>query len=345
MLKVGIIGASGYAGAELARIISLHPDAELVMVTSRKYAGKSLAAVYPHLRHFQDLIFEDTDLEAMGDRVDVAFTAVPHGTAMEAVPTLLAHGVKVVDLSADFRIHDRDTFEQWYIPHSAPEFLAEAVYGLAELYRQEVKKARLVANPGCYPTSVILALAPLLQNRLIDPATLVVDSKSGASGAGRGATIGALYCEVTEGCRAYNIGSHRHTPEIEQELSRLAGVAVTLTFSPHLLPMSRGILSTIYATIETGVTEEEVAAAFDAAYVAEPFVVFRGIGTLPATQEVRGSNRCHVGAVVDRRTGRLVVVSVIDNLVKGAAGQAIQNMNIMCGLPETMGLMQQPLFP
>ena len=345
MLKVGIIGASGYTGAELARILSLHPEMELVLATSRQYAGKSLATVYPHLQQYRDVIFEDVEPAAMGERVDVVFTAVPHGTAMAAVPVLLAHGVKVVDLSADFRIHDQQTFEKWYCPHTAVALLPEAAYGLCELYRAEVKKARLVANPGCYPTSVLLAVAPLLKNRLIDPATLVVDAKSGASGAGRGAKVGSLYCEVTEGFRAYNIGKHRHTPEIEQEVSFLAGCPVTLSFSPHLLPMSRGILSTIYGVMAAGVTEDDIVSAFDAAYGDEPFVVFRGMDQLPATQEVRGSNRCHIGVVQDRRTGRIVVVSVIDNLVKGAAGQAVQNMNIMCGLPETMGLLQQPLFP
>ncbi|MEA2116456.1 MAG: N-acetyl-gamma-glutamyl-phosphate reductase, partial [Thermodesulfobacteriota bacterium] len=249
MLKVGIIGASGYTGVELARILSSHPEVELTVATSRQYAGKSLSEVFPSLRKRVDLICENLGTEELIERADFFFTAVPHKTAMDIVPPLLSAGKKVVDLSADFRIRDASVYKQWYQPHSSAELISEAVYGLPELYRDQVSKARLVANPGCYPTSVTLGLAPLLREKLIDPTTLIIDSKSGTSGAGRAASVGTLFCEVADGFRAYKVGgSHRHIPEIEQELSALAGEKVTVSFTPHLLPISRGILSTMYAS-------------------------------------------------------------------------------------------------
>ncbi|NOQ45256.1 MAG: N-acetyl-gamma-glutamyl-phosphate reductase, partial [Desulfobulbaceae bacterium] len=252
MLRVGIVGASGYTGVELARILSTHPEVEIAVATSRQYAGKSLADVFPSLRNRVDIICENIPLDELAGRADFFFTAVPHKTAMDIVPSLLAAGKKVVDLSADFRIRDVAVYEQWYQKHSSAELINEAAYGLPELYRTQIADARLTANPGCYPTSVTLGLVPLLRERLIDPSTLIIDSKSGTSGAGRAASVGTLFCEVTDGFRAYKVGgTHRHIPEMEQELSTLAGEAVTISFTPHLLPISRGILSTMYATLTT----------------------------------------------------------------------------------------------
>ena len=345
MIRVGLVGASGYTGAELARILCNHPQVELTVATSRQYAGKPLSEVFPHLRGKVDLICEDVVADELMARADLFFLAVPHKTAMDLVPSFLEAGKKVVDLSADFRIHDAAVYEAWYQPHSATQYLAEAVYGLPELYRDQISSARLVANPGCYPTSITLGLAPLLKAGVIDPATLVVDSKSGVSGAGRGANVGSLYCEMGEGFKAYKVGAHRHTPEIEQEISLLAGEEVVISFTPHLLPMSRGILSTIYAGLKPGHDEASIRKLYEDFYRQESFVRLCPEGDFPATQFVRGSNCCDIGFKVDSRTGRIVIVSVIDNLVKGAAGQAVQNMNLLCGFPEGEGLAQAPLFP
>lgn len=345
MIKVGIIGASGYTGEELARILALHPGVELTVATSRQYAGKRLSDIFPNLRKVVDLIVEDVVIDELVKRADLFFTAVPHQTAMGLVPQLLEKGCKVVDLSADFRIHDADVYEKWYQTHSAPEYLSRAVYGLPELHRELIKKSNLVANPGCYPTSIILATAPMLKGGMIDPETIIADSKSGASGAGRGAAVGSLFCEVTEGFKAYKVAEHRHTPEIEQEITKLAGRPVVISFTPHLLPMSRGILSTIYAKLLPGITGQQVRSIYEEFYSHERFVRLCAEGELPATQFVRGSNFCDIGWKLDPRTGRVVIVSAIDNLVKGAAGQAVQNMNLICGLPEEMGLATVPLFP
>ena len=345
MIRVGIIGASGYTGAELVRLLVNHPGVELTLATSRQYAGKPLAAVFPHLAGRTELVCENlSGLEAAG-RADLFFTAVPHQTAMNVVPELLAAGAKVVDLSADFRLHDQGVYEEWYQAHSAPELLAEAAYGLPELHRSAIAKARLVANPGCYPTSVLLALAPLLKAGCLDPDSLIIDAKSGTSGAGRAAQTGTMYCEVTDGFRAYKVGAHRHTPEIEQELGKLCDREMTVSFTPHLVPMSRGMLSTIYADLRGNYEQIEVERMVADFYRDEPFVRLLTAGQLPATQYVRGSNYCDLALRVDRRTGRLVMLSAIDNLVKGAAGQAVQNMNLLCGLPEGQGLEIVPLFP
>ncbi len=345
MIKVGIIGASGYTGEELARILALHPGVELTVATSRQYAGKKLSDIFPNLRKIVDLTVEDVVIEELVKRADLFFTAVPHQTAMGLVPQLREKGCKVVDLSADFRIHDPAVYEEWYQTHSAPEYLSHAVYGLPELHRDSIKKSNLVANPGCYPTSIILATAPLLKGGMIDPDTIIADSKSGTSGAGRGAAVGSLFCEVTEGFKAYKVAEHRHTPEIEQEIGKLAGHPVVISFTPHLLPISRGILSTIYAKLTPGIDAQQVRGAFENFYRQEGFVRICPEGEFPATQFVRGSNFCDIGWKLDPRTGRIVIVSAIDNLVKGAAGQAVQNMNLMCGLPEDMGLATVPLFP
>lgn len=346
MLRVGIVGASGYTGVELARILASHPQVELTMATSRQYAGKKLAEVFPNLRKRVDLICENLSVDAMISRADFFFTAVPHKTAMAIVPSLLAAGKKVVDLSADFRLHEAKVYEAWYQEHTCPELLDEAVYGLPEMYRQTVKAARLTANPGCYPTSIILSIAPLLQHGLIDPTTLIIDSKSGTSGAGRAANVGTLFCEVADGFKPYKVGgSHRHIPEIEQELSLAAKIPVTVSFTPHLLPISRGILSTSYALLTSKGHATDIQALYEDIYGPEPFVRVLPPGTPPATQYVRGSNCCDIALQKDERTGRLIIMAAIDNIGKGASGQAVQNMNIMHGFPETCGLMQAPLFP
>ncbi|MBW2466027.1 MAG: N-acetyl-gamma-glutamyl-phosphate reductase [Deltaproteobacteria bacterium] len=345
MINVGIVGASGYTGVELARLLCNCPDVKLTVATSRQYKGKKLAEVYPNLAGLVDIVCEDLKTDELVGRADLFFTAVPHQTAMAIVPDLLKAGKKVVDLSADFRLHDAEVYEKWYQKHTAQEFLAEAVYGLPELHREKIADTQLVANPGCYPTSVILGLAPLLQNGAIENESIIVDSKSGTSGAGRAAQTGTLFCEVTEGFKAYKVAAHRHTPEMEQEISKLCQKQVVISFTPHLLPMSRGILSTIYAELSKPFSDSEVHGLYKDFYGDEHFVRLCEPGSFPATQFVRGSNYCDIGFKVDDRTGRIVILSAIDNLVKGAAGQAVQNMNIMCNLPETSGLLTVPLFP
>ncbi len=345
MIRVGIVGASGYTGGELARILALHPEAEIGVATSRQYAGKKLSVAYPHLAGIADIVCEDVKIEDLVDRADLFFTAVPHQTAMALVPQILEAGKKVVDLSADFRIDDPAVYEEWYQAHTAREYLDEAVYGLPELNRDRIAGARLVANPGCYPTSIILALAPLLKKGLVRTDTIIADSKSGTSGAGRSAQVGTLFCEVTDGFRAYKVAQHRHTPEIEQELGKLAGSKLTVSFTPHLLPISRGILSTVYASLVKGIDQQELVSIYNDFYRDEKFVRVCPSGVFPATQYVRGSNYCDIGFKYDPRTGRVVLLSAIDNLVKGAAGQAVQNMNLVCGLGESLGLETVPLFP
>ena len=346
MLRVGIIGASGYTGVELARILSNHPECKLTVVTSRQYAGQPLSSVFPSLRKRIDLVCEAPELDRITEKADFFFTAVPHKTAMDIVPALLKAGKKVVDLSADFRLHDAAVYEQWYQAHSCAELLQNAVYGLPELYRAQVAQTALTANPGCYPTSVILGLAPLMREQLIDPKTLIIDSKSGTSGAGRTASVGTLFCEVADGFRAYKVGgSHRHIPEMEQELTTLSGQSVTISFTPHLLPISRGILSTMYATLSGSSDMNTIQSLYEETYKDEPFVRVCPAGTLPATQYVRGSNCCDIGLQQDTRTGRIIVISAIDNIAKGAAGQAVQNMNLMNGFPETTALTGAPFFP
>jgi len=344
-MKVGIVGASGYTGEELARILSRHPGVELTVATSRQFAGKKIGEVFPNLRNLVNITLENIELDELVGRADLFFTAVPHQTAMEIVPRLLIAGKKVIDLSADFRITEAAVYEEWYQTHSAPEFLERAVYGLPEINREKIVKTDLVANPGCYPTSIILGLAPLIKGGLIDADTIIADSKSGTSGAGRAALVGTLYCEVADGFKAYKVGEHRHTPEIEQEISRLADKQVVISFTPHLVPMSRGILSTVYAKLNSVVDEEMIAGVYSDFYRDELFVRLCPQGTYPATQYVRGSNFCDIGFKVDPRTGRIVIISAIDNLVKGASGQAVQNMNLICGFDEAEGLGVVPLFP
>ncbi len=345
MVRVAIAGASGYTGFELIRIIAQHPETRLTTITSRAQLGQRLDDFYPAFRGHFDLVFQEPDPEILTRDADVVFTALPHQAAMDMVPALLDRGVKVVDLSADYRFRDPAVYEAWYQRHKTPELLTEAVYGLPELYRDAISRARLVGNPGCYPTSIILAAAPLLQQGLVRAETIIADSKSGVSGAGRGASLAVHFCEVNEGFKAYKVCEHRHTPEIEQELGRLAGRALIVNFTPHLVPMSRGILSTVYASLETGVSSERIDEAFRAFYDEAPFVRLCKKGEFPSTLQVRGSNHCDLGWRVDPRTQRVVVVSVIDNLTRGASGQAVCNMNLMCGLHETAGLAAAPWQP
>jgi N-acetyl-gamma-glutamyl-phosphate reductase len=346
MLKVAVVGASGYTGVELIRILHNHPEVAVTTVTSEQSAGKKISAVFPSLRDRYDIQLEALEPEKIAAKADIVFTALPHKAAMAVVPTFLEKGCKVIDLSADYRLHDAAEYAAWYEQHLNPELLIHAVYGLPELRREEIAGADLVANPGCYPTSVILGLMPLLREGLIDINSIIADSKSGVSGAGRGAKVDNLYCEVNEGFKAYGVGGvHRHIPEIEQELSLLAGKGVVITFTPHLVPMDRGILSTVYAMPKKGVTAAQLQSIYEEHYDGEAFVRVLPQGSLPSTGFVRGSNFCDIGLTVDKRTGRIIIVSALDNLVKGASGQAVQNMNIVCDFPETMGLELIPVYP
>ncbi|MBF0308842.1 MAG: N-acetyl-gamma-glutamyl-phosphate reductase [Magnetococcales bacterium] len=343
---IGIVGATGYTGGELIRLLARHPAVELTQVTSEKYAGQPLSNAFPHLLPGTSLICQKVDPDLLADSCQLVFCALPHKTSMEVIPGLLDRGLRVIDLSADFRLHDPATYAEWYgTPHLATEALAGAVYGLPELHGAAIAKAKLVANPGCYPTSVILGLAPLLGKGLVEEESLIVDSKSGVSGAGRSPALGNLYPEVADGLRAYKVVGHRHIPEMEQELSLLAGKKLALRFTPHLMPQIRGILSTSYLRMCPGNEKYDWASLYRAFYRDCPFVRLMPGGEAPATNYVRGSNYCFINLFPDPRTGLLVVVSVIDNLVKGASGQAVQNMNLLLGWPETTGLEQLPLFP
>lgn len=346
MINVGIIGASGYTGAELARILCNHPEVRITAATSRQNAGRALSEIFPSLRGKVDIICENLSVAELSEKADFFFTAVPHKTAMDLVPDLLAAGKKVVDLSADFRLRDVVVYEEWYQAHSSSELLGEAVYGLPELYRNDIAGCRLVANPGCYPTSIILGLAPLLKAGAIEVQSIIADSKSGTSGAGRAAQTGSLFCEVHDGFRPYKVGrAHRHTPEIEQELTILAEGEVRISFTPHLLPISRGILSTVYASLAPGFDREKVDTLYRNQYQQEPFVRLLKEDYFPGTQYVRGSNYCDISYKIDPVTNRIIVMSAIDNIVKGASGQAVQNMNLMLGFEETAGLGIVPIFP
>ncbi|MCK9229971.1 MAG: N-acetyl-gamma-glutamyl-phosphate reductase [Syntrophales bacterium] len=345
MVKIGIYGGSGYTGQELLRLLLNHPDCEVTAITSRRYRGTAVPDLYPHFRGLTDLEFMDASPEAVAEFCDAVFLAVPHGEAMDSAPRFLEARKKVIDLSADFRLRDPVTYEKWYLPHRSPELLPEAVYGLPELYRDAITEARLTANPGCYPTCAILGLAPLLKGGWIDSRTLIIDAKSGASGAGRTLNAGTLFCEVNEGFKAYKVGAHRHRPEIEQELSLLAGFDIRVIFTPHLIPANRGILSTMYGTPAKNVRPADLIEVYREFYSNAPFVRICDEGIVPSISSVKGSNFCDLGIAVDDSTGQILVISAIDNLIKGAAGQAIQNMNIMFGLPEDRGLGLVPLFP
>ena len=346
MIKAGIIGATGYAGGELARLLLQREDVQILWYGSRSYVGQKYASVYPNLFQIVEDSCQDDSLKELADRADVVFTATPQGFCASIIEEEILSKVKVIDLSADFRIKDQEVYEKWYkLEHKSPQFLEEAVYGLPEVNREKIREARLIANPGCFPTCSFLAVYPLVKEGLVDPNTLIIDAKSGTSGAGRGAKMDNLYCEVNESIKAYGVGTHRHTPEIEEQLSYAAGKSVTISFTPHLVPMNRGILVTAYASLNGKVTEEEARAAYEKYYRDEYFVRLLEPGAVPQTRWVEGSNFADVNFKIDPRTGRVVMMGVIDNMVKGAAGQAIQNMNLMFGLPEETGLKQIPMFP
>ncbi|MCX7714388.1 MAG: N-acetyl-gamma-glutamyl-phosphate reductase [Clostridia bacterium] len=336
MIKAAILGATGYAGIELVRLLTNHPKTHIAVVGSKSFEGKKISEVYPSLDHILESECTEIDMDELA-KCDVVFTALPHGASKSIIPSILDKGVKVIDLSGDYRYDDPAVYEAWYGEmHSSPELLAESVYGLCELHREKIKKARLIGNPGCYTTCSILGAAPLLSGGFIHAENIIIDAKSGVSGAGRGLGLPYHFCECTENTKAYKIGTHRHTSEIEQELSNIAGKPIVLSFTPHLIPQKRGILATIYANLNGSHTADEILDAYKHFYRDEFFV--RVKETLPETKHVAGSNFVDIGLAVDKRLGRVVVVSVIDNLIKGAAGQAVQNMNILFGLDEKTGL-------
>ena len=346
-IRVAVIGASGYGGGELLRLLSNHPSVELTVASSKTYAGRAVSASFPGFRH-SALRFEAIELADARDRADVFFLAQENGFAMQQAGALLTGGKKVIDLSADFRLKRADAYPLWYRnDHKSPDLLSRAVYGLPELHREQIRGASLLANPGCYPTASILGFTPLLEQGVIEPGSIIIDAKSGVSGAGRSKHIlDYHFPELNESVRAYAIaGAHRHTPEIEQELGLLAGQELTLSFTPHLMPITRGILMTGYALLKKSCSSAELVSLYRQRYEAEPFVVVYDDGQLPVTKATYGSNYCHIGLAVDKRTNRVTVVSAIDNLVKGAAGQAVQNMNLMLGLPEAAGLSFAGVWP
>lgn len=350
MIKVGIIGATGYAGAEIVRILLNHPETEIVWYGSRSYIDKKYSDVYCNMFKLVENICSDDNIEALADEVDVIFTATPQGYLAGILTEDILGKVKVVDLSADYRIKDVAVYEKWYgIEHKSPQFIDEAVYGLCEVNREKIKGARLVANPGCYTTCSILSFYPLVKEGIVDKNSIIIDAKSGTSGAGRGAKVPNLFCEVNENMKAYGVLSHRHTPEIEEQLSYASGSTkvddVKIIFTPHLVPMNRGILVTAYANLAKDVDYDTVRAAYEKYYKDEKFIRILDKGACPETKWVEGSNYYDVSFKLDDRTGRIVVMGALDNLVKGAAGQAVQNMNIMFSLPEDMGLNLVPMFP
>lgn len=346
MIKAGIIGSTGYAGGELARLLLQRDDIEIKWYGSRSYIDKSYASIYPNMFQLTDEVCRDDNMKELADQVDVIFTATPQGLCSSLINEEILSKTKVIDLSADFRIKVVSVYEKWYkLVHPCPDYIKEAVYGLPEVNREAIKKARLIANPGCFPTCSFLSVYPLVKEGLIDGNTLIIDAKSGTSGAGRGAKMDSLFCEVNENIKAYGVASHRHTPEIEEQLSYAAGRPVTISFTPHLVPMNRGILVTAYASLTKQVSYEEVKAVYDRYYKDEYFVRVLEKDVCPQTRWVEGSNFVDVNFKLDERTGRVVMMGAIDNMVKGAAGQAVQNMNLMFGLPENTGLKQIPMFP
>lgn len=345
-MKVAVIGASGYTGLELLRILLRHPGFEIAVATSEQWAGQRLGDAFPSLRGQTDLILEALDADAVAERVDLAFTALPHGAAAPSVATLRAAGVRVVDLSADTRFRDLATYEDWYGAHKAPELVGQAVYGIPELYREALRGAALAAAPGCYPTSVLLPLLPFLREGLVDRSAIVVDSKSGVSGAGRKLEAGFLFAELDENCKAYKVGyEHRHVPEMEQEASAVAAAPVQITFVPHLLPTIRGIVTSVYLRPSDPLSASDARVLLERTYTGERFVRVLPEGETPSLAAVRGSNYCDVNAFTDERTGTLIVLSALDNLCKGSSGQAVQCANLMCGFPEEQGLLDAPLVP
>lgn len=344
MIKVGIIGATGYAGSELVRLITQHPKAELVTMTSQSYAGQEYKEVYSNYSHL-DYVCEEEHIEEMAEKCDVIFLALPHGVASKKINADILSKTKIIDLGADFRIQDVDVYEKWYTTHYSKDILPEAVYGLCEINRDKIKGKRIVANPGCYTSCSILSLYPLVKEGLIDLSSIIIDAKSGATGAGRGLSLGNHYCELNESVKAYKVASHRHTPEIEEQLSIAAGQDIVLNFTPHLIPMDRGILATCYATLNKKYTYDDIRKAYEKHYGNEHFIRLTKEGVFPETKWVKGSNFVDIGFTVDERTNRVIVIGALDNLFKGAAGQAVQNMNIIMGIEETTGIDYVPIFP
>ena len=357
-IKVGIIGATGYAGQELARLLYTHPYTEVIWYGSRSYVNTPYSSVYGNMRAFADADCRDDDIAELAEEADVIFTATPQGYLAGVLTEDILSKAKVIDLSADFRLKDVSVYEKWYkIEHKSPQFLPEAVYGLCEVNREDIKKARLLANPGCFTTCSIESLYPLVKEHAIDPSTIIVDAKSGTSGAGRGAKVQNLFCEVNESIKAYGVTTHRHTPEIEEQLgyafhaedpealAQPGGIPILINFTPHLVPMNRGILATCYASLTEGMDAAKITEIYKSYYGNEPFIRLLGEGGTPETRWVEGSNFLDIGFVIDARTNRIVVMGALDNMVKGAAGQAVQNMNLMFGLEETEGLLFPPVFP
>jgi N-acetyl-gamma-glutamyl-phosphate reductase len=345
-IKVAIAGASGYAGGEALRLLVTHPGVEVVAATSEKSAGTPVSTTFPALSGLTDLIYETLDSEKLAKKAEVVFLALPHKTSAPVAAMIHEKGKKIIDLSADFRLKDAGVYKKWYgEEHSYPELIKNAIYGLPEIKGKKIKGKNIVSNPGCYPTGAILGLAPLIEEEIINLKGIVIDSKSGVTGAGRSPDIGYLFSEVNEGVKAYKVGVHRHTPEIEQELSLLAGEKVAVSFTPHLIPMDRGILTTIYTSIKKDTDDLSLLSRYKRYYSGRIFIRILDQGRFPYTKDVRGTNFCNIGLKVDNRVGRIIVITAIDNLGKGAAGQAIQNMNIMMGLDEKEGLLFPGLFP
>lgn len=346
MIKAGIIGSTGYAGQELVRLLMQHKDAEIVWYGSRSYIDQKYYDVFHNMFEIVDDKCLDDNIEELAEKADVVFTATPQGLCSSLVSEDVLSKTKIIDLSADFRIKDVNRYEEWYgLKHQSPEFIKEAVYGLCEINREDIKKARLIANPGCYPTCSTLSIYPMAKEGLIDMNSIIIDAKSGTSGAGRGAKVNNLYCEVNENIKAYGVATHRHTPEIEDQLSYASGEKVILNFTPHLVPMNRGILVTAYANLKKEVSYEEIKEIYDSYYKEEKFVRVLEKDVCPETRWVEGSNYVDVNFKIDQRTGRIIMMGAMDNLVKGAAGQAVQNMNLMFGLDEAEGLELVPMFP
>jgi len=341
--KVAVLGASGYTGSDLLRFLLVHPNVEVIHLTAGKHAGKMISDVFPHLKGFLDLELKPLKRKSIPKDIDIVFTALPHGTSAKVIKELYERDIKIIDLGADFRLSNKN-YKKWYGEHPCPELIKKAVYGITELNRHKIKKAKLVANPGCYPTSSILGLAPLLINKIADHASIIIDSKSGVSGAGRSPSLDYHYSEVNEGMKAYKVGEHRHMPEIEEALSNYSGLKVKVSFTPHLIPMDRGILSTIYVNLNKSLTTKKLIDIYNEHYKDERFVRISPENVYPSTNQVRGSNYCDIGVKVNSNN-TAVIVSVIDNLVKGASGQAVQNMNVMMGYEETTGLEMSPVFP
>ncbi len=346
MIKAAIVGATGYAGNELVRILMQHPEVKINALTAHSYVGKPFDEVYENYRNINEMVCGEMDMEKLAEDNDVIFMALPHGVASKVVTESVLSKAKVIDFGADFRIKDADVYEKWYgVKHEGRELLKTAVYGLCEVNRDKIKGSRLIANPGCYTTCSILSLRPLVSEGLIDLDTIIIDAKSGVSGAGRGLALANMYDECNESVKAYKIASHRHTPEIEEQLGYAAGKEITLSFTPHLIPMNRGILATCYAKLNKMHTYDDIRAAYEKHYGKEYFIRLTKKGVFPETRWVKGSNFVDIGFKIDERTGRIVVIGAIDNLVKGAAGQAVQNMNILFGLDEKTGLSFAPIFP